>query len=657
MTLDAITVLQTADGRPANKIVSRTSDGIKKQMAPNSGRFVARTVPVPDVATMAAVLREVGERADTVISLSLFRDAPESEFVVVPAKEMAARLGVEEHDREALAGFHQIDGVPTAARIKESMEVGSWLLFDRDMVDGMPAALAKLSFDEWREAVDLLFPGFATCGCVVVPSTTNRVTVDGAPLSAASCHVLVKIDDPAHLPRAWSQAALRALTTEFQGTLLGFAKPKHCRRTGQVVATDWWTLYDKSVAAIARLVFDGAPVMRGDGLAVLPPVIEVHDGPVLELARVRDLMPRKEKGALEDALEQIRGTRPTINLMRKSGVGRVTGVEIVTADLTMDLEIETASGWTTVGALHAAGAGHTRCQSPFRESESWAAFYNFHRDGTPFIFDTGTHEKHVLRREGRATMSEIIREWLVEDYQPRFVCRDGSIFSERLGKPLKLREVTPTDEIIDRLTMASDAPCDDKGQVKRLALPTQFNSWLKAAWGVLLRILPAETATVSASAREALEQQLAALLKTMVTVDWGGQRRHSLGAWARYHAALQPGKWCRVGSFDLWGRITAKGLQIALLPTLAGQVWRAHPEIAEMSEKALTKRCNACGLGVPDEDNRIREADGERFRVTILNERFVQSLALPDAGDDALASALAARFSAAPRGEGGGRSH
>jgi hypothetical protein len=206
--------------------------------------------------------------------------------------------------------------------------------------------------------------------------------------------------------------------------------------------------------------------------------------------------------------------------------------------------------------------------------------------------------------------------------------------------------------------MASDAPCDDKGQVKRLALPTQFNSWLKAAWGVLLRSLPEETTTVSAPAREAFEQQLAALLKIMVSVDWGGQRRHSLGAWARYHAALQPGKWCRVGSYDLWGRTTAKGLQIALLPTLAGQSWRARSEIAEMSLKALTQRCNACGLGVSDEDNRIRGADGERFRVTILNEGFVQSLALPDAGDDALAVALHARFSAAPAADGGaGRSH
>jgi hypothetical protein len=76
-----------------------------------------------------------------------------------------------------------------------------------------------------------------------------------------------------------------------------------------------------------------------------------------------------------------------------------------------------------------------------------------------------------------------------------------------------------------------------------------------------------------------------------------------------------------------------------------------------MSLKTLTQRCNTCGLGVSDEDNRLRGADGERFRATILNEAFVQSLALPDAGDDALAAALHARFSAAPRGEGGGSAH
>jgi D5 N terminal like len=62
----------------------------------------------------------------------------------------------------------------------------------------------------------------------------------------------------------------------------------------------------------------------------------------------------------------------------------------------MDLEIETQQGWTTVRELHAQGAGHTRCQSPFRESESWAAYYGTFTDGNPFLYDSGTNTQYVL---------------------------------------------------------------------------------------------------------------------------------------------------------------------------------------------------------------------------------------------------------------------
>src|SRR5687768_6776670 len=81
MPLAAITVLTALDSQPVNKIVTRAPDGtITKSMARHSHRFRARTVPVPDLATLAAVLREVGERPDTCISLSVFKDPPAEEL-------------------------------------------------------------------------------------------------------------------------------------------------------------------------------------------------------------------------------------------------------------------------------------------------------------------------------------------------------------------------------------------------------------------------------------------------------------------------------------------------------------------------------------------------------------------------------------------------
>ena len=54
--------------------------------------------------------------------------------------------------------------------MQENAEHSTNLLFDRDLADGMPDALRDLDDDAFDAAVDLLFPGFAECGKVRVPS-------------------------------------------------------------------------------------------------------------------------------------------------------------------------------------------------------------------------------------------------------------------------------------------------------------------------------------------------------------------------------------------------------------------------------------------------------------------------------------------------------
>jgi hypothetical protein len=515
------------------------------------------------------------------------------------------------------------------------------------MVEGMPQALAELTFDVWRKAVALVWPGFDVCGCVHVPSSTSRVTDRGVPLSSASCHAYVHVDDLTDLRGAWDQACLRTLITEHDGTPLAFAKPKHSEATHEVIGYDWWTIWDRSTVTPSRLIFAGAPVVRGGGLKATEPVVRPLDGPDLARAAVTDLMPRKEVPAITEAIGQIRGHRSTLTLHRRSGVGRVTHVGVMTANLTMATVLITPTGQATVAALQAAKAPKTRCQSPFRESSSWAAFYNTYRDGTPFVFDSGTNETHTLNRDDLATMSEIIRDWLVEDYQLRFVCQDKRIFSDREGRPVRQRDIAPDDEIIDRMTRASDAPGDEQGRVKRGALPAQFRSWLSVAWGRLIRTLPAEDEVDGASlpAVEAFREQLAALLTSMYRTSLHGDGwrtfTKSLGSWAYAVAKLKPGEWQRLETFDLWSLIVDDGLLIALKPQLASEV-RGHPEVAALSPNMLTRLCRKYGIAA-DGDNRI-VCKGKQIRVTVLSAEFVASLDLSYDLDDALAATLKARM-------------
>jgi hypothetical protein len=395
----AVTVL-TSRG-PCNKVIDRDADGaVSKSMAKNNGVFLAQTAPAPDIAAMADVLREVGTHPDCTLSLGVFKDAPAEPFVVLPEAMLAKRLGVDPLDRDALKGFHEIDGKPTVARLKENMQFGSWLLFDRDCVKGMPPELADLDRAAWLAAMDRLVPGLAQAGRILLPSTSQRVVVDGAPMQSSSYHLFLQVIDPGEIPRIWSQLLPKSFVVTIEAppregpVRLGFLRPKYSRTDpGVVVAWQPWTIFDPSTASPERLVFDGAPVIgSGDGLKVRPPQLEISEGDALDLSAFEDL----DQASIPEIEKR---TRTTVRLKRsgKGARARVIGVSTTSATLSLELEIETERGWTTVNELHQSGAGKTRCQSPFRESSSWAAYYNVFHDGKPFIFDSGTNTKYVLR--------------------------------------------------------------------------------------------------------------------------------------------------------------------------------------------------------------------------------------------------------------------
>lgn len=72
-----------------------------------------------------------------------------------------------------------------------------------------------------------------------------------------------------------------------------------------------------------------------------------------------------------------------------------------TYDLAFDTLLETQHYGDLIVAVaiklkELAGGGKLRCQAPFRESDSFAAFLALGADGKPFIFDSGTGMKHWL---------------------------------------------------------------------------------------------------------------------------------------------------------------------------------------------------------------------------------------------------------------------
>jgi len=74
------------------------------------------------------------------------------------------------------------------------------------------------------------------------------------------------------------------------------------------------------------------------------------------------------------------------------------GLRITAQDLTLDTEPDTEDyGRMSARQIIAEGiTGKIRCQTPFRESSSFAAFLSFGDDGRPFIYDVGTGITHWL---------------------------------------------------------------------------------------------------------------------------------------------------------------------------------------------------------------------------------------------------------------------
>jgi putative DNA primase/helicase len=374
---------------PLGKHFTLNPDGtIDKQSSVNVsfGRAVMHHVETHD--ELAALLVQVGSDPHAAIINASFKGIEiGEEFVILSGREIEARLGIPESDRERLKGVHQIviDGQTYKAvgRFKENVHASSWQILDRDIDSHTPAEFANLSTDDWLRAVGKVLPGLDHVSYVKTESTSARVIQDGKPVGGGNGHVWIKVANPDDIERA--RPALIVCAAQAGLTWL---KPRISRQDKEVVVgQSLTTVIDPSVWTPGRLVFCGQPTVDG-GLTVAPNTATVHQG---------------KCDALDTSAIALPDAKTIREITRKAGVEMsVTtgsnGLRIVANDLNLATEIETKDyGTLTVREIVARGiTGKLRCQTPFRDSDSWAAFFNTNVDGIPFVFDSGTGITHWL---------------------------------------------------------------------------------------------------------------------------------------------------------------------------------------------------------------------------------------------------------------------
>ena len=336
----------------------------------------------------AALLKEVGEDPHAAIINASF-DGVEfgEEFIILSELEIEKRLGIPRADREKQKGVHELtlDGkrYKAVGRFKENVRPSCWLYLDRDIDTHTPQKFATLSFDEWLTEIGLMLPGFAGISYCRTDSSSSRVLRDGVAVGGGNGHTWFKVFDPADIERF--RTAIMVCAAQVGKTWL---KPRNSRREpGKVVGQSLTTIIDPSVFTPGRLIFIGKPVVS-EGLTVeaLSVSVQVGDHDLLDttMTALPDAKKVREITETAGVAMDIRSTK--------------SGLSITTNDLTWDTELETQSfGFITVRTCKALGIKtKIRCQTPFRESNSEAAFVALDSRGNPFVYDSGTNTTHRL---------------------------------------------------------------------------------------------------------------------------------------------------------------------------------------------------------------------------------------------------------------------
>lgn len=356
-----ITVIRDPNG-PMGKVFSfDENNNVTKKASPSRGEYTAIMYRVETHEDLSNLLKTISEDPNMAIINASFNGIEINEtFTILSESKLAKRLNLPE-ERNQLTGVHTIEtnegSVKLVGRFAENMRPSDWQFFDRDINSHTPDAFADLSLVDWLKQLGELLPETKNVSYAIEPSSSSRVLIDGVPYGKNNGHLWMKFS------RLGDMSNLRkALKDRAEKTNMYWKGPNNRQDT----------IIDPSVFSVGRIVFTGAPTVADDMEIKLFMMDIVHGSS--DSLNASTILPNGEKPELRLSM-----------YLRTENEGQVTIAELLKLIRSGD---------------------KIKCEAPFRDSSSMAAFISLNPEGKPFIFDSGSSETYWLNDQEWSNFSK-----------------------------------------------------------------------------------------------------------------------------------------------------------------------------------------------------------------------------------------------------------
>ena len=394
--MNRITIIKSTNPETVCKRYTKGPEGLKKTAVANITEGIARGVEVPDAGAMVDLLQKVTSRSDLVIVSGSWLNDDGKKFNVVDERTLATLLGKE--PGKVPGGVLEHNGERISARLKRGITPSCWILLDADNPPGIPDDWARKTIAERLDMWERIVPGISSCERIELRGSSARV-LNGSGSKPAT-HAWLRVNRPQLI------GLLKAyIAVEMVNKGLSFSFKKMSRLVqGKVTGIEARSVFDLAVLDTGRLVFCAQPDIQAEGYSLDDAGITV----VNEGAGNLDIswLTKPSKDDLKEYKRKT-GIEMEVHVNESHGLSiHATGMLTSDTEITVRDETKPLRDWVS----ELKPGEKLRCEAPFRESQSEAAFIRLGDNGRPFVHDIGNGTTYLLER----TLEEEVADFDVE---------------------------------------------------------------------------------------------------------------------------------------------------------------------------------------------------------------------------------------------------